>query len=309
MRVIPIDVRYMQLPGAAAAFLVEGPDGDALVECGPAATLPVLQEGLRALGRSLFDVRDLLLTHIHLDHAGSAGHLAAQGARVHVHPFGAPHLVDPAKLVSSSRRVHGAAYDRFYGDLLPVPEGQVRVAQHGACVRAAGLDFRAMHTPGHARHHAVWLLEHESQRHAFMGDLAGILVPHSRFIAVPTPPPEFDPSAWEASLARIIAAAPTHLWLTHGGLAAEGEVASRTFLERATARLREETTWLRALVARHGDAEAAVADYRSIEHPCARDDGVDDARMSEFLDDAFFRMNLGGARRAFLPRPPAVSGG
>jgi hypothetical protein len=106
----------------------------------------------------------------------------------------------------------------------------------------------------------------------------------------------------------VIAAEPTHLWLTHGGLAAEGAAASRAFLERAAARLHQETAWIRALVTRHGDADAAVADYRSIEHPCARADGVDDARMAEFLDDAFFRMNLGGARRAFLPRPPAVSG-
>lgn len=302
MNVHAIDVGYMELPQAALAFLVRGEQGDALVECGTAATWRTLRDGLAAASSSPERVHDLLLTHIHLDHAGASGHLAAAGARVHVHPFGAPHLADPAKLIASSRRVHGEAYDRFYGDLLPVPENRIAVAQDGARIEAAGLAFRALHTPGHARHHITWLLEHEGERHAFMGDLAGILVPHSRFIAVPTPPPEFDPAAWQASLQRVIDASPTHLWLTHGGLVAGDAAAARAFLERATDRLLQETEWLRALVARHGHDEGAVDAYRDIELPWAERDGVDAQRLAEFLDDAFFRMNLGGARRAFLPR-------
>ncbi len=309
MRVLPIDVGYMELPGAAAAFLVEGPDGDVLVECGPAATFPALEAGLRAHGRSPGSIRHLLLTHIHLDHAGAAGHLASAGAVVHAHPFGAPHLADPAKLIASSRRVHGSAYDRFYGDLRPVPASCLAVAEDGALVDACGLRFRGIHTPGHARHHVAWMLEHGEERHAFMGDLAGILVPGSRFIAVPTPPPEFDPEAWAHSLARVIDAAPTHVWLTHGGLAAADAACATAFLGRAVDRLRQETAWLRTLVARHGVSGDAVPDYRALEMPCAARDGVDAERQAQFLDDAFFRMNLGGARRAFMPRPPSVTAG
>jgi glyoxylase-like metal-dependent hydrolase (beta-lactamase superfamily II) len=222
---------------------------------------------------------------------------------VHAHPFGVPHLVDPAKLVASSRRVHGSAYDRFYGDLLPVPAAQARAVPDGGTVHAAGLAFRALHTPGHARHHIAWLLEADGARHAFMGDLAGIRVPGSSFIAVPTPPPEFDPVAWVGSLERVIAERPTHLWLTHGGLCASTEAEAAAFLERASARVRQESEWLRALVERHADDAGAIAAYGAIAWPHAARDGVDAERRANFLDDAFFRMNLGGARRAFMPRP------
>lgn len=303
MTIHSIDVGYMDLPGAANAFLVRGSTGDALIECGTAATWPRLAPGLRAAGSAPDRVRHLLLTHIHLDHAGASGHLAAQGAQVHVHPFGAPHLVDPAKLLASSRRVHGAAYDRFYGDLLPVPEAQVHPIADDGVIDVMGLRFRALHTPGHARHHIAWLLEHGADRHVFVGDLAGILVPGSRFIAVPTPPPEFDPAAWEASLLRVIAARPTHVWMTHGALAASDAHAARHLLEQALGRMRQECEWLRALVAQHGDGDGAVADYRALELPWAERAGVDAERREQFLDDAFLRMNLGGARRAFLPRP------
>lgn len=301
MRIEAIDVGYMGLAGAANAFLVRGPAGDALVECGTAATWATLTAGLHAAGSSAERVGDLLLTHIHLDHAGAAGHLASCGARVHAHPFGVPHLVDPAKLIASSRRVHGSAYDRFYGDLVPVAAAKAMPVEDGASVDAAGLTFRALHTPGHARHHLVWLLEHRAERHAFVGDLAGICVPGSDFIAVPTPPPEFDPQAWQASLSRVAAARPTHLWLTHGGCIT-GEGATEAFLGRAASRLDQETRWLRELLASDaGDAEV-VRSYGERERAIAAAAGVDAPRMADFIDDAFLRMNLGGARRAFLPR-------
>ena len=304
MEVQAIDVGYMRVPGAANAFLIRGGDGHLLVECGPAATRSTLIDGLRAAGVALPDIRHLLLTHIHLDHAGAAGHLAQAGAHVHVHPFGAPHLANPEKLLASTRRVHGDAYEPFYGDLLAVDAAHLHPVQDQSTLSWSGHVLRALHTPGHARHHVVWLLEDASERHAFMGDLSGILVPGSEWIAIPTPPPEFEPDAWCTSLQRVIDAEPTHLWLTHGGGVASDRAASRRFLERALGRLQQETAWLRDLVARHADDARPVVAYRAIEVPLARQAGVDAARMDAFLDDAFFRMNLGGARRAFTPREP-----
>ena len=293
----PIDVGYMGVTGAANAFVVRAPCGVVLVECGTARTLPTLERGLAAMGLATSDVSDLLLTHIHLDHAGAAGHLARIGARVHVHPFGERHLVDPAKLVASSRRVHGAAYDAFYGDLLAIDARQVRAAEDGAVVDAAGLSFRALHTPGHARHHVVWMLDQDARRHAFMGDLAGILVPESDHVAMPTPPPEFDPESWERSLERVVAERPTNLWLTHGGCVATDADAASRFLHRARERLRQVVEWLRSGVR----MEAAEAErwLLEVERQGARADGVRPRRMDEFIDAAFVRMNLGGARRAF----------
>ncbi|NBW26273.1 MAG: MBL fold metallo-hydrolase, partial [Betaproteobacteria bacterium] len=173
-------------------------------ECGPAATRSTLIDGLRKVGVALQDIRHLLLTHIHLDHAGAAGHLAQVGAHVHVHPFGAPHLASPDKLLASTRRVHGEAYEPFYGDLLAVDAAHLHPVQDGATLSLSGRVLRALHTPGHARHHVVWLLEHASERHAFMGDLAGILVPHSRFIAMPTPPPMMAASLMGVSITRCV---------------------------------------------------------------------------------------------------------
>jgi len=303
MQIHTIDVGYMNLAGAANAFLVRGEHGDVLVECGPAVAWPMLVRGLQSIGVNPKQVAHLVLTHIHLDHAGAAGHVALHGVQVQVHPFGAPHLMHPEKLLASSRRVHGAAYDTLYGDLLAVPQAQVHSVHDGERVEVCGLRFQALHTPGHARHHIVWLLEQGDQRHAFMGDLAGILVPNSQFIAIPTPPPEFDAPAWQASLLRVIQARPTHLWLTHGGCTAQDAVASTIFLNRALHRLEQETEWLRALVAQFATDAEALATYRDLEIPFADRDGVSPTQREAFLDQAFFMMNMRGARRAFAPRP------
>lgn len=300
MTIVPIDVRYMAVEGAADAFLIRAPAGDALVECGPAASFPILAAGLRASGSDPARIADLLLTHIHLDHAGAAGHLAATGCRVHVHPFGRPHLLDPSKLLASSRRVHGEAYERFYGDLQPIPETLVHAVEDGARVEAAGLSWEALHAPGHARHHVVWLLPHGDALHAFMGDLAGIRVPESSHIAIPTPPPEFDPQAWAHGLERVREREPSHVWLTHGGLVAADRVAARAFLDRAARRLQETSDWLRTATHRP-DAEV-VAEALRHERSIAAAAGVSSLRMEQFIDEAFVRMNLGGARRAFAPR-------
>ncbi|MBU6210480.1 MAG: MBL fold metallo-hydrolase [Planctomycetes bacterium] len=295
---------YMRLAGAANAFLIRGDDGHVLVECGPAATRATLFEGLRAVGVALTDIRHLLLTHIHLDHAGAAGHLAQHGAHVHVHPFGAPHLANPEKLLASTRRVHGSAYEPFYGDMAPVDVAHLHATTDDVEVRLSGRAWRALHTPGHARHHVVWLLEAGSERHAFMGDLAGIVVPDSDWLSVPTPPPEFEPDAWIASLQRVIEADPTHLWLTHGAGVARDRAASRRFLERALLRLRQERAWLEQVVSAHADDAQALDTYRAIESAHVRAAGMEAARLDVLLDDAFFRMNLAGARRAFAPREP-----
>lgn len=300
MSVRPIDVLYLGVDQAAWAFLVRGPTGHALVECGPAASWPHLERGLAQAGTGPGDIGDVLLTHIHLDHAGAVGHLARHGSRVHVHPFGAPHLIEPGKLLASSRRVHGCAYDRFYGDLLAVEAAKVRAVADGQVVGPAGLRWTAIHTPGHARHHIVWLLEAQGERHAFMGDLAGIRVPESDLLLMPTPPPEFEPQAWVASLRAVLQAAPTHLWLTHGGLVATHPQACRSFLERAQVEILRETEALRAEIglASPASEEAVLGRLR----PEAVRAGVTPHRMAQFIDEGFARMNLSGARRAFQPR-------
>ncbi|MCE9618295.1 MAG: MBL fold metallo-hydrolase [Planctomycetes bacterium] len=309
MHIHPLDVGYLELPGAANAYLIEGPEGFAMVECGTAVTWPALEAKLEECGVHPTQIEDLFLTHIHLDHAGAAGHLAACGARIWVHPFGHPHLIDPEKLLASSRRVHGAMYERYYGDLWPVPPTQAHAVDDGGIVSAAGLQFRAIETAGHARHHHAWQLDSDGHRHIFVGDVLGIAMPESGFISIPTPPPEFDPAAWKRSLQKLRDAEPTHLWLTHGGLRSESAATARQYIDRVEARLDEERAELRHLaqaVVASGPRESeahrialskAVDDYRAWLHPKAEAAGVTAPHFKAFLGDYFLRMNLQGAVR------------
>jgi glyoxylase-like metal-dependent hydrolase (beta-lactamase superfamily II) len=300
--ITPIDLGYLGRRDAAYAFAVrpDGPGNAAfLVECGPAACLDTLDAGLRAAGVDPASIRDVFLTHIHLDHAGSAGHWARRGATVHVHPFGGPHLADPAKLLASSRRVHGSAFDRWYGDLLPVPETSIDVVPDGGVRRLGSAALTAVATPGHARHHHTWILtiDDEPARRAFTGDVAGMLVPGTRFLSVPTPPPEFDPVAWDRSLERLAELSPTELWLTHGG-----EVSDPTaHLAELRRRLAAETELMLGLLERGdvdgGDLAGLAADYAAWLADLASGLRVPPEATDAFLGPTFCRMNLAGAAR------------
>lgn len=304
-----IDVGYLNLQGAANVFLIEGSEGFALVESGTAATWPALEIQLELRGVHPTQIMDLLLTHIHLDHAGAAGHFAAGDSRVWVHTFGVAHLIDPTKLIASSRRVHGEMYERFYGDLWPTPQSQALAVSDGQKISAAGLQFLAIETLGHARHHHAWMLDHADERHVFVGDALGIAVPNSDFISIPTPPPEFDPLAWKHSLQRLRDAAPTHLWLTHGGLQSSNAPDALRFIDRVQARLQEECVLLQkfsAAIIASGARESssyehalknAIQDYKNWLHPKAAAAGVSPQHVDQFLGDYFSRMNLQGALR------------
>ncbi len=287
-----IDLNYLDTPGAASAFLVLA-DEPLLVECGPAACFDTLCDGLRGHGVNAADIRDVVVTHIHLDHAGAAGHFAQHGARVHVHPLGVKHLIDPSKLVESSRRVHAERYDRWYGDLLPVPSAQIREWQDGESDTIAGLHFRAHFTPGHARHHIAWELPTE----LFTGDVGAMVIPGTKCISVPTPPPEFDPPAWRESLSRLRALPPRRVWCTHGGAQPD----SADFLRRAEHRVHEECVALADALATaiaRGDPSIADSRYQAYLDQIEHIGQVTPEQHAHFLGHAFRQMNLQGAERA-----------
>jgi glyoxylase-like metal-dependent hydrolase (beta-lactamase superfamily II) len=203
-----IDVQFLGIERVICCWRI----GDVLVDPGPEPSLPAV---LDALGDER--PRALLLTHIHLDHAGGAGALVRRwpDLEVYVHERGAPHVVDPSKLLASAGRLYGEDHmDRLYGDVLPVPEERVRVLTGGETIPLAG-GFRVAYTPGHASHHVSYL--HEDSGRAFVGDVAGVRIPPSGLTIAPTPPPDIDVEAWEASLDRIADWQPTSLGLTHFG--------------------------------------------------------------------------------------------
>ena len=185
----PIDLRHQGHERTVASYLLETNDGPALFDCGPSSTIAALKEGLAARGLQLADVRHLLLSHIHLDHAGAAGTLVREhpALQVHVSEIGAPHLVDPERLESSARRLYGDAFDPLWGELAPVPPENVHVVGE----RVLGLD--CFPTPGHASHHVCYL---DRDGTLSAGDVAGVRIPRRAHGAPPTPPPDIDVDDW-----------------------------------------------------------------------------------------------------------------
>jgi len=213
MAIHTIDLEFQGKKETIASFLVEGPRGPVLVETGPSTTRARLVSALAERGIRPSDVRDVLVTHIHLDHAGDAGWWARQGARLHVHRNGAPHLVDPSRLLASAARIYGDAMDVLWGEVPAAPADRVHAVEDGDRIEAGGLAFEALATPGHANHHHAWILDEV----AFTGDAAGIRLPGSRLADLPAPPPEFDLESWDASIGRLLDREFARLHPTHFG--------------------------------------------------------------------------------------------
>ncbi|TAK15601.1 MAG: MBL fold metallo-hydrolase [Acidobacteria bacterium] len=211
------DLNFIGMPGVIAAGLLHGRSGVALVDPGPTTCLATLKSELAIRGLSTRDIRWILLTHIHLDHAAATGSLVAEcpKARVIVHERGAPHLIDPSKLLASATRLYGADMERLWGEIRPVPAANIDVVGDSARMDIAGHDVDIAYTPGHAWHHISFFLR--DARVAFVGDTAGICRPSGRLVLPPTPPPDIDLEAWRISTERILSWNPDVLFLTHFG--------------------------------------------------------------------------------------------
>jgi glyoxylase-like metal-dependent hydrolase (beta-lactamase superfamily II) len=235
----PIDLRFRGFERAIGVYLVDTADGPALLDCGPATTLSALHAGLAARGLALRDIRHLLLSHIHLDHAGASGSLVAEHPEltVWVSERGVPHLADPSRLEASARRLYGERFDLLFGALRPVPETNLRVA-HGD---AAG--WAAFPTPGHASHHVSYLRDGV----VFAGDACGVRRRPGAPVLPVAPPPDIDVELWQATIDEIERRAPAQLALTHFGVV--DDVAAHL------AELRGELARWTAIVAGGADAE------------------------------------------------------
>ncbi|HEY8498002.1 MAG TPA: MBL fold metallo-hydrolase [Limnochordales bacterium] len=271
--VVGLDLLFQGRPEAIAAFCLMGPGGRfVLIECGPESTYEGLVAALDEAGLRLDGLVALLVTHIHLDHAGAAGRIATEaGCPVYVHPAGLEHLAEPSRLWASASRVFGDAMVPLWKSITPVPREQLRPLEDGQRLRFFGRTVEALHTPGHASHHVAFRLDGDV---VVAGDLAGVRLPGMRYVRAPAMPPELQVETWLESLERVRRLRPSRLLLTHFGPVAE-EVDDH--LQRVGAQLGR---W----------SEAVLQGIR---------EGLDDAaimRRLEALEDQEMGGELDGAR-------------
>jgi glyoxylase-like metal-dependent hydrolase (beta-lactamase superfamily II) len=212
-----VDLNFLGHPNIIATAVLHGRSGIALIDPGPSSSLPTLRSTLERSGIKIADVRQILLTHIHLDHAGCTGTLVKENPSidVFVHERGATHLADPAKLLSSATRLYGQDMDRLWGEFLPVPRERLHELKGGETIEAAGRALQVAYTPGHASHHVSFF--EPSTRIAFVGDTAGIRRGAGNYVMPASPPPDVDLELWRESEAKILAWEPDTLFLTHFG--------------------------------------------------------------------------------------------
>ena len=213
----PIDLFHAGAARTVGAYLLDTSEGLSLFDCGPSSCLAALKSGLAERGHELGDVEHLLLSHIHLDHAGATGSIVEKHPHIEVlvHARGARHMIDPSKLLASASRLYGQDMDRLWGDVKPVDAARIRVLEGGETIAVAGREMRVEYTPGHASHHVSYF--DTASRVAFVGDTAGIRRGSGAFVMPPTPPPDIDIEAWRESEKKILAWDPDTLFLTHFG--------------------------------------------------------------------------------------------
>ena len=209
--IVPIDLNFQGKTQAIASYLIRDGDAVVLIESGPGSTLSALEAGLANEGLSFRDLTHVLLTHIHLDHAGAAGWLSQQGAEIYVHPIGAPHLLNPEKLIASATRIYGDKMDQLWGEFLPVTQNQLKIPKDAEEIVIGSLRFLPINTPGHAEHHYSYIFEDI----CFSGDVGGVRIPGFQYLRAPMPPPELHFGRWRDSLAllkgmKFSRIAPTH---------------------------------------------------------------------------------------------------
>lgn len=253
-----IDHHFQGVPGVIASYLLTGSQGLTLIETGATPTIETLLSGVREAGFDPEDVIQLAVTHIHLDHAGSVGVLMRRlpRTRLLVHPIGAPHMIDPAKLMASATRIYGDRMEELWGEVAPVPADRVDVLEDGATIRAGDRELVARHTPGHAMHHIAY--HHPETGAIFTGDVGGVRLDSAPYVRPPTVPPELDLILWRESIQRLRALNPTRFYLTHFG----GFDDVSWHLDDLLSRLFFWSGWADARLAQESDSNAVTAELR-----------------------------------------------
>lgn len=258
MNIHILDLGFLDLENAIAVFVVEGPQGLALIETGPASTLPHLEAALAKNGWQISDFQHVFLSHIHFDHAGAAWAFAEKGAQVYVHPKGLPHMAAPEKLYNSARMIYGEQMDTLWGEMRQIPEAQLSAPEHGSLLTVCGLQFRPWYTPGHAVHHIAWQVSDGTETVLFTGDVAGVKIENGP-VMPPCPPPDIHVEDWRASIQLMRELPVETLYLTHFGKITE----KSTHLDNLETRLISWANWMRPYAEQQADPAAIVPEFQA----------------------------------------------
>lgn len=273
-----LDLNFQGQPHTIASYLIPHPDGGILVEAGPGSTIPALTTALKFHGLTPSDVTHTFLTHIHLDHAGAAGWLSQQGSHIYVHKIGAPHLLNPERLLTSAERIYGPSMKPLWGDFFPVPSHKLTSLSDGDAITIGNIQFIALDTPGHATHHMSYLLDEV----CFTGDIGGVRLPGVAHVRVPAPPPEFHLEQWRKSLTRLRALDVQSLAPTHFGFFDDPQNHLNT-LEQA---LDDLESWMEATLPKAASVEELKINLTEWTYRTARAQG-----LSEGLWQAYELVN------------------
>ena len=287
-----IDLNFQGLKGSIAVYLIPYKDGAILVESGPGSTKAALQAGLAQYGLSPQDITDVLLTHIHLDHAGAAGWLSRQGARIHVHPNGAPHLLDPEKLLASAGRIYGDMMESLWGEFLSVPEERLSILEDGKPFEIADLTFLPVNTPGHANHHYAYIFEDI----CFSGDIGGVRLAGIEHIRIPMPPPEFHLELWRESVSRLRMEKFSRIAPTHYGIYEDAE----WHLQALDEALNVVDEWINRMMPSNPSLEDLRREFIAWTQQMSQEQGMDSSQVDlhEAANPSF--MSADGIRRYWL---------
>lgn len=252
-----VDLNWLGHPRAIACAVLRSESSVVLIDPGPTSTVSTLREQLAAHELRISDVNEILLTHIHLDHAGATGTLVRENPRlkVHVHEVGAPHMKAPERLLNSASRLYGDAMQKLYGEFLPVPRENLHALSGGEVLQLAGRTFQVLYTPGHASHHLTYFEEGEGI--AFVGDTGGISINGHPFILPATPPPDISIELWDASLDAIANLHPRRLFLTHFAFSDH----PAEHIERYRERLHHWSERTASIIASGADEEACIRKF------------------------------------------------
>ncbi len=282
-----IDVNFF-MTETIASYLIETGEGPMLIETGPDTSFENLKRGLSDLGYAPSDVKHVFVTHIHLDHSGAAWHFAEAGSTIYVHPVGAPHIVDPGKLMKSAARIYGDKMDELWGEVRGMDQSSVVAIEDGQVINIGGVEVRVVETAGHAGHHHCYLIENA----LFAGDTAGCMMAGGPMVPA-TPPPEIHLEKWNASIEKMREISPDILYLTHfGGYTDVGSV-----LDSAGEKLAEWTEWVGERVSAGKSDEEITEEFGACFREIFEREGVSEEIYRKYDLMAPYHMNAAGLIR------------